>query len=95
MWTELLKFSLYVAVPVSAFVFFSDPDRVAWAKQYSVLKTPAEGHQLPKEYLKMAKDGRNVYEETSKSEAEAAEKQKRRAERRAKLEQELSANSQK
>lgn len=36
MWTELLKFSLYVAVPVSAFVFFSDPDRVAWAKQVIV-----------------------------------------------------------
>ena len=36
MWTELLKFSLYVAVPVGAFVFFSDPDRVAWAKQVIV-----------------------------------------------------------
>lgn len=39
----------------------------------------------------MAKEGKNVYSETGKSEEEAAEKQKRREERRAQLEKELSA----
>ncbi len=44
----------------------------------------------------MAKEGKNVYEETSKSEVESAEKQKRREQRRAQLEQELrAANEQK
>jgi hypothetical protein len=43
----------------------------------------------------MAREGKNVYDETSKSETEALEKQQRRAERRLQLEQEMRALEQK